>query len=325
MNVLITGATGLIGNAIAKRLASERHRVRALARDTDRAASVLPSGVELVRGDVTDLLCIRAAVRDVELVFHAAGLPEQWQRDELIFDRVNRQGTVNVVNAALEEKVRRVVYTSTMDVFAAPPGDTLVETNMDEQPKHTAYERSKQAAEREVEKIRAAGLDVVYVNPSAVYGPGPSQTGLNGFFVRLLRGKVPMLPPGGMSIVYVDNVTDAHVAAAERGVNGERYLVSDGHATTKELAETIVREAGFGKVPPVGPAWLLKPMASISAVLGRAFGLVPLISPGELSFVLWNANADASKARLQFGLTATPLAEGVRRTIAFLRTEGILA
>ena len=81
-------------------------------------------------------------------------------------------------------------------------------------------------AEREAEVRRERGLDLVYVNPSAVYGPSPVHVGLNSFFLQLLTGKMPMVPPGGMSVVYVDGCTQAHVAAAERGVSGERYLVA---------------------------------------------------------------------------------------------------
>lgn len=110
---------------------------------------------------------------------------------------MNRQGTKNLLEASLAAGVRRVVYTSTMDVFAAPPGGTLRETLVDDRPKPTAYERSKQAAEREAEQIERRGLDVVYTNPAAVYSPGLATTALNAFFARLLNGKVPLLPPEG--------------------------------------------------------------------------------------------------------------------------------
>src|SRR4051812_36718980 len=152
--VLVTGATGLIGNAIAKKLVVAGTRVRALVRDVDRARPLLPAEVDLRKGDVTDVSSLREAVRDARHVFHAAGMPEQWQRDAAVFDRVNREGTVNVLEAALAAGVERVVYTSTMDVFAAERGGTLVETNLDPDPKPTAYERSKQAADRDAERIR---------------------------------------------------------------------------------------------------------------------------------------------------------------------------
>lgn len=322
MRALVTGATGLIGNALAMDLVARGHDVRALVRDPGRARAILPERVALVRGDVTAPESLPAAVRDVDWLFHAAGMPEQWQRDEGIFDRVNRQGTANVLDAALACGVKRVIYTSTMDVFGAERGGTLVESRVDAEPKHTAYERSKQAAEREAEARRERGLDLVYVNPSAVYGPSPVHVGLNSFFLQLLTGKMPMVPPGGMSVVYVDGCTQAHVAAAERGVAGERYLVADQHVTCAALAEEIARQAGV-KRPRNGPVWLVRSLAAVSAPLARMFRFRPLVAPGQLSFLLWNARVDASKARAVLGFQPTPLARGVEMTIAFLREKGL--
>jgi nucleoside-diphosphate-sugar epimerase len=322
MLTLVTGATGLVGNGIVKALLAKGHSVRALVRDTARAASMLPPGVSLVAGDVTLPESIPAAVQGVDWVFHAAGMPEQWQRDDGIFDRVNRQGTANVLRAALAARVKRAVYTSTIDVFAAPRGGTLVETNVDANPKHTAYERSKQAAEREAEAVRREGLEIVYVNPAAVYGPSPVPVALNAFMVRLLKGKVPLTPPGGMSVAYVDGVARAHLAAAERGGNGERYIVSDAYHTTAEMAAAIARVGELRKVPPTAPVWLVKTLAYGSAPFARLFRFSPLIAPGELQFLLWQARADSSKARAALGFEPTAFEEGVRRTIAFMRTAG---
>ncbi len=170
MKVLVTGATGLIGNAILLRLLKQGHQVRALVRDPARAARVLPPEVELVRGDVTEPDSLPLATRDVEWLFHAAGMPEQWQEDDSIFDRVNHQGTVNVLRAALAARVKRVVYTSTMDVFAAPSGGTLVETQLDTAPKATAYERSKQDAERDAERLpRIAQQSIAWPCPERFF------------------------------------------------------------------------------------------------------------------------------------------------------------
>ncbi|HYH94422.1 SDR family NAD(P)-dependent oxidoreductase [Hyalangium sp.] len=325
MNVLVTGATGLIGNALARRLVARGDTVRALVRDLEKATRVLPPEVKLVRGDVTAPDSLPAAVQGVDQVFHSAGMPEQWQRDDSIFDRVNRQGTVNVLKASLDAKVKRVIYTSTMDVFAAPRGGTLVETNIDSAPKPTAYERSKQAAEREAELFRQQGLDLVYVNPAAVYGPSPVHVGLNSFFIRLLNRQMPLLPPGGVSVAYVDGVTDVHLAAAGRGLSGERYLVADEHANHAELARATLQAAGRPlRVPPVAPAPVLKVLSAGLAPLARIFGFTPLIAPGQLSFLLWDAHVDASKAQRELGFRPTPLAEGVARTIAFLRQEKLV-
>ena len=317
--VLVTGATGLIGNGIARALLGRGDRVRALVRNPEGARAILPAGIEIAQGDILEEKSVDTALEGVKLVFHAAGMPEQWQTDESIFDRVNREGTRIVLSAAARAGVRRVVYTSTMDVFAAPPGGTLVESNIDAEPKPTAYERSKQAAEREAVAIEASGLDIVYVNPGAVYGPSPVSATLNQFFVRLLAGKVPMLPPGGMSIAYIDGVTFVHLAAAERGKRGERYLVADEHLSMAEIAKYARDAEGRGRaVPKVAPLFFMRALATISAPIARTFGIAPLIAPGELSFLTWNAHVDASKAKRELGFVPTPARDGVRKTIAAL-------
>jgi dihydroflavonol-4-reductase len=317
--VLVTGATGLIGNAIAHALSRRGDRVRVLARQPERARAVLPAGVEIVRGDILDEKSVVAALAGVSLVFHAAGMPEQWQADESVFDRANRDGTRVVLSAALSAGVERVVYTSTMDVFAAPRGGSLVETNIDVHPKPTAYERSKQAAEREAAAIEVRGLDVVYVNPAAVYGPAPIAGTLNQFFVRLLAGKVPMVPPGGLSIAYIDGVAFVHLAAAEKGRKGERYLVADEHHSMAELArEARAAEGRGGAVPRQAPLWAMQMIATISAPIARTFGIAPFIAPGELAFLTWDAHVDATKAKRELGFVPTPAREGVRKTISAL-------
>src|SRR3954463_12014961 len=111
MRTLVTGSTGLIGHAVARELLERGHEVRALVRDLARARKVVPAGAELVLGDVEEPSSLRAACQRMEWVFHVAGMPEQWQADESVFDRVNRQGAANVMAAALDAKVQRVVHT----------------------------------------------------------------------------------------------------------------------------------------------------------------------------------------------------------------------
>jgi nucleoside-diphosphate-sugar epimerase len=251
-------------------------------------------------------------------------MPEQWQPDPGIFDRVNRQGTRNVLEAALAAGARRVMYTSTMDVFALDASHRLTEALVDPNPKHTAYERSKQAAEREAEALRARGLDVVYLNPAAVYGPSPLHVSLNSFLLQVLQRKVPLLPPGGVSVAFVDSVARAHLVAAERGRSGERYLLADEHVSMKDLAKAMLREAGMDRVPPTAPALLLKALAAASEPLARAFNFTPLVARGPLAFILWNARVDATKARRELDYSPVPLVEGLRRTLESFRQQRLI-
>jgi dihydroflavonol-4-reductase len=325
MRTLVTGATGLVGHAVARQLVDRGHSVRALVRSVSRARAVLPEEVALIHGDVTEPSSLEPAMRTIEWVFHCAGLPEQWQRDPKQFDRVNREGTANVLAAALAAGVRRTIYTSTMDVFEAPRGGTVVESRVDAAPKATAYERSKQAAELEADRIRARGLDVVCVNPGAVYGPGPAHVSLNGFFIQLLNGKSPLVPPGGLSLAFIDGVARAHLAAAAVGRSGERYLIVDEHLSMAELASRILRAVGRDRTPPNAPEWLMRTLATSFAALGKVFDFQPPIAPGLLSYLLWDARGDASKARRELGFEATPVELGITQTISSLRRQGLVS
>jgi len=172
--------------------------------------------------------------------------------------------------------------------------------------------------------VRGDGLDVVYVNPAAVYGPSPVHVALNSFFIQLLEKKAPMLPPGGMPVAYVDGVADAHLAALSRGRSGERYLLADEHVSNAELARAILAYADPERtIPRTAPTWLMKTLATVSAPLARTFRFTPLIAPGQLSFLLWDVSVDASKAKRELGFEPTPLARGVASTVDFLRGEGL--
>src|SRR3954453_687965 len=223
MRALVTGATGKIGNAVARRLSERGDEVVALVRDPAKARGLLPDGVLLARGDVTEPESLRTAAKGIEGAFNCMGLFEQWFADPGIFDRVNAEGARNVVAAAREAGARRVVHTSTFDVFHAPQGGAVSESEVADYQKDTAYERSKQLAERLVLEEAARGIDVVIANPSSVYGPGPWHgTGMDGAIRDASRRRLPATPPGGLTSVLVDDVARGHLAAFDRGQPGER-------------------------------------------------------------------------------------------------------
>jgi dihydroflavonol-4-reductase len=317
MRVLVTGATGKVGHAIASALLDRGDSVRALVRDPKRAASVLPAGIEPARGDVTDPDSLAAAVEGCELVFNAMGLPEQWVRDEAIFDQVNANGSGRLASAAKQAGVRRFIHTSTHDVFAADTGERFDETMRATEPKDTPYERSKQRAE-ELVLAERDGMEVVILNPCAVYGPGPSGSVSfdKGMFEPLMRKRLPALVPGGTGLVFTGGLAAGHLLAAERGVDGERYILADTYATLKELAEVVVRVAGRGRVPPVLPIPLARVFAGAGEGISRVIRRPPILSRGQLHYFRWEARPDSSKAQRELGWQPTPLEDGVRETLS---------
>ena len=316
MRALVTGATGKVGHAIASALLDRGDQVRALVRDPRRAASVLPGSIEPIRGDVTDPQSLAAAVEGCELVFNSMGMPEQWVRDEAIFDRVNAVGSQQVASAANRAGVRRFVHTSTHDVFHAESGERFDETMLADYPKGTAYERSKQRAE-ELVLAERNGMEVVILNPSGVYGPTPSPTPSfeNGIFEPVVRKRLPALPPGGTGYAFVEGVAAGHLLAADRGTDGKRYILADGYAGFREIAETVKEVAGRGRVPPVMPIPIAKAVATLGAGVSRVIRRPPLLPKGQLTYLLWQARPDSSAAQRELGWETTPLGEGVRKTL----------
>ena len=316
MRALVTGATGKVGHAIASALLDRGEQVRALVRDPKRAASVLPAGIEPIKGDVTDVESLAAAVEGCELVFNSMGMPEQWVKDEAIFDQVNAIGSQQVAAAAKRAGVRRFVHTSTHDVFHADTGERFDETMLADYPKGTAYERSKQHAE-ELVLAERDGMEVVILNPSGVYGPTPSPTPSfeNEVFEPVVKKRLPAIPPGGTGYAFVEGVAAGHLLAADKGKDGERYILADGYADFRELAETAKRIAGRGRVPPRMPVPVAKAVANLGAGLSRLTRRPPLLPKGQLEYILWQARPDSSKAQRELGWRTTPLDEGVRKTL----------
>jgi dihydroflavonol-4-reductase len=323
MRFLVTGATGKVGNAVARQLVERGDDVVALVRDVNRARDLLPTEVELAPGDVTDPASVREAADGAEGVFNCMGIYEQWLPDQTTFHDVNTIGALNVIAASRQAGVPRAVHTSTFDVFEAERGGTVREDRVARQPKETAYERSKQRAEELVLGESRHGIEVVIVNPSTVYGPGPwAKAGIDRLLRDAIRSRLPALPPGGMTLAFVDDVAAAHLAAFERGRPAERYILADGFATNRELCAAAVEAAGRGRVPPTLPTGLARALATAGEGFSRLIRRPPLIGRGQLHFVLWQARADSTRAQSELDFHPTPWREGIPRTVRWMLDSG---
>lgn len=317
--MLVTGGTGIVGGAIAAALVARGRSVRALVRSIERGRRLLPRGCELVLGDVTEPATLRPALDGVRVVFHAAGLPEQWLVDPATFTHVNVGGTRNMVAAALAAGVERVVYTSTIDVFASRPGEEFDERELATTPQPTAYERSKQEADRVVTAALDRGLRAVFLHPSAVYGPTHAASpGLNDLVAQLVRGEVPMLLPGGMPVVFAADVAAGHLLAEERAPVGGRYILSESYQTLVAIAEAVARRVPGAKVPRVMPGFAAHLVARAGELVARLTGRRPLIPRGQLVFLESERRPAADRARAELGWTPLPFAEGLDRTLPFV-------
>lgn len=316
---LVTGATGIVGGAIVRELVKRGRPVRVLVRSLERARALLPVECEAFAGDVTDRDSIERAMTGCRVVYHAAGLPEQWLPDDAVFQDVNVGGTRAVSEVALALGIERFVYTSTIDVFEATPGQEFDERTVATEPKGTAYERSKQDADRIVVAAMKRGLRAIFLHPSGVYGPIPAGSpGLNALLQQLMRRQIPMLLPGGTPLVYAPDVGLGHVLA-ERQDPGSRFILSESYWTLVDIARAVREVVPTATVPRVVPSWVAHAVAIAGTGVANVIRRPPLIPRGQLHFLESEMRPSSRRARELLGWRPTPFEEGLGETLAFLR------
>jgi len=321
--VLVTGGTGLVGFNIINSLLSRGYNVRALVRTLEKGQRLLPAECTLVLGDICDPKTLKPAVAGCDWVFHAAGFPEQWMKNNDTFQQVNVQGTANMIAAAMNAEIERFIFTSTIDVFYGAKGQEFDESIIDENPKDTLYERSKQEADKLVVAAVAKGLPAVFLHPAGLYGPGPTDSpGLNDLFMKLKNRQIPILLPGGMPLVYGPDVGEGHVLAAEQAALGDRFILCESYLTLEKLSENVLQRIDPSmKVPPVMPLIIAKTVSYIGEFFANIVNKPPLIPVGQLTFLQWQAIPISTKAQNKLSWQVTPFNEAVEKTLDYLAEE----
>jgi len=251
--VLVTGATGFVGSVLTRQLVSDGADVRILRRE-DSSLALLGEAAEAVEhavGDVTYARSLYEAMKGVDRVYHVAAKVSFAQRDREALRRVNADGTANVVNAALEAGIDRLVHTSSIAALGRPlrPAEPIDETTTwQESPHRSAYARSKRRAELEVHRGVAEGLDAVIVNPALVFGIGGAGTNTRRIVDAVREGWAVAAPPGGTNVVDVRDVAAGHRAAMTRGETGRRYLLGGENRSWTSILTTLAE--AFEVDPP---------------------------------------------------------------------------
>ncbi len=321
MTTLITGATGFVGAAVARRVLAEGHGVRVLARRGGDRSNIDGLDVEVAEGDLGDTASLAAAVRGCSSLFHVAADYRIWCPAPAAMMATNVEGSRALMRAAAEAGVERVVYTSSVATITprvdATPADEDTPSAVDDM--IGPYKRSKFLAEQAVLAVAAeTGLGLVVVNPSTPVGPRdikPTPTG------RLIRdaaaGRVPAYVETGLNIVHVDDVADGHWLAHEQGVPGRRYILGGENMSLRDILTQVTRLAG--RRPPVArlPSALAMGIAHVSEALARVTGREPMATVDGVRMARHAMYFSSRRAREELGYAPRPAQDALADAVAW--------
>ena len=339
--ILVTGATGFVGYHVAKKLVQKNYgEVLCLARPASERRFLKELGVKIVEGDLRDAQSMEKAVRGADVLFHVAADYRLWAKDPDELIQSNVQGTRNLLEAAKNAGVKKIVYTSSVSAVGRPeehfrPQDGQSrevwenrfagQESMDPAPSQLIgpYKKSKFYAELEVRKFAQAGLPVVVVNPSTPVGSHdlkPTPTGK--VILDFLRKKMPAYLDTGLNLVDVEDVAEGHLLALEKGLPGERYILGNKNLMLKEILEILGKLSGL-PVPKIRvPYWVAYGAGWFSTAFAELTGNPPEIPldgvkmAGEVMFYR------ADKAVRALGMPQASVEGALEKAVRFFREYG---
>ena len=329
MTTLLTGATGFIGAAVLRSLIEAGHRVRALVRPNSARRNLSGIDCEIVIGDLMEPESLRRAVRGCEALFHVAADYRLWVRDREKMNRVNIQGTVDLIQAAAAAGVSRIVYTSSVATLRLRddglPADEESQAELCDI--IGAYKQSKFLAEREVRTLVAdARTAVVTVKPTAPFGPGdvkPTPTGR--VVIEAASGRMPAYVNTGLNVVHVHDVGAGHLLAYRKGIPGESYILGGENRTLQWVLETVAELTGQRPPRIRLPHWFVTPLAYVSEGITRMKGSgEPRITVDGVRMARKLMYFSSEKARRELGYSPRPAIEALRDAIEWFYKEGYL-
>lgn len=326
--VLVTGASGFVGSAVARALLARGERVRLIVRPSSSRTNIDGLDAEVVVGDLTDPAAVRSAMEGMRGLYHVAADYRIWAPDPAEIIANNVATTRTVMEAALAAGVPRIVYTSSVATLKPSHDATPVDETAAATPAQAvgAYKRSKVEAERLVEAMVAErGLPAVIVNPSTPIGPRdvrPTPTGR--IIVEAASGRIPAFVESGLNIVHVDDVAAGHLAAFDKGVIGERYILGGQDVSLRQLLAMIAQQVGR-RAPRIAlPRAPLFPLALLSEGLAQVTGREPMLSRDSLRMARHSMFFSSAKAERALGHRARASEEAIGDAIAWFRSAGMI-
>ncbi len=325
MRILVTGATGFVGGNLARRLWQRGDQVRALVRPSSNRLTIDGTGIEPVTGDVLDRDSVVRAAQGCEAVFHCAAAYTFWSRDPQAVYRTNVEGTANVLAAASQAGVSRLVYTSTVSTVGISKGEVATEdTSLDHGHLVGHYKKSKYQAERLALNMASEDLPVVVVNPTTPVGPWdvkPTPTGR--MVLDFLLRRIPAYLDTGMNLVDVEDVVSGHILAMEQGQAGQRYLLGHKNLTLKEVFTILQRITGFPAPRWRAPYWLVMGAGYLDGLIeGSLLQREPRIPLEGVKVSRTPMYVSCDKAINELGLPQSPVELALEKSINWFNEHG---
>lgn len=325
---LVTGGTGFIGSHVVRRLLREGVPVRCLVRPRSNRANLKDLKVDLIEGDLTDSASLRWAIAGCDTIFHVAADYRLWALHPEEIDRINVQGTRNLLQEAVTARVSRVVYTSSVAAVGRPENNGKLgvgDERFDPTPAQlvSPYKRSKLASELVAREFARKGLPVVIVNPSAPIGSHdikPTPTGK--IIVDFLNRRMPAYLETGMNFVDVEDVAAGHILAAKKGHVGERYILGNRNMTLKAFLDLLSEVSGLPapKIKiPYAVAWTAGALSTGLSYITRQEPAIPLDGVRMAHKPMYY---DASKAIRDLGMPQSPIDVAIRTAVEWFRFNG---
>jgi len=325
--VLVTGASGFVGSAVARALLAEGRKVRVLLRPSSDRSNIKGLEVELVLGGLDDPQALKQAASGCGALYHVAADYRLWVRDPAPMYTANVEGTRLVMEAALVSGVKRVVYTSSVATLGwnadGKPADENTPSGIADMVGH--YKRTKFMAEEMVRKlVRERNLPAVIVNPSTPVGPRdikPTPTGR--IIVEAASGRMPAYVDTGLNLVHVDDVASGHLLAEKQGRVGERYILGGDDLMLAEILRIIAEIAGRRPPKLRIPIAVLGPLALLAEGWANLTGSEPFLTQDGLRMARHRMFFSSAKAARELGYKPRPAARGLADAISWFRQAGM--
>jgi len=324
MTAAVTGANGHIGNNLCRELLNQGYKVKVLIRKDSDALKGLD--LELIKGDVTDKESLQKLIEGADIVFHLAAIISINRKQKHLLPAINIEGTRNISEICLENNIKRLIHFSSVHALNQYPLDKpLTEENPLAGNDTYAYDRSKAEAEKIILKACDKGLNAIILNPTSVIGVNDYKPSLLGQAVlKIAKGKLPALIPGGFDWVDVRDVVQGAISAIEKGRAGERYLLSGHWRTLEDLTNEINKYSGR-KNPIKTPTFLAKIGLPFINLYGKIKNEAPLYTNESLNILKYsNKNVSRLKASEELDYTAHPFSETIKDTFDWFKKNGMI-